>query len=128
MYELCEILFTEFLSALGAVKDSYWLGNVQNSATRISFSTCGSEIAKNKEEILKIQEFSGYLVWCKMHEFLSSVFNSCALSENLPGVLQKGSKFVYFWAEIHKLCVLLSVSHPLVANNFSAVEIHGFHL
>ena len=63
-----------------------------------------------------------------MHEFLSSVFYSHAPPENLLGVLQKGSKFMYFWAKIHKLCVFLSVSHPLVANNFSGVEIHGFCL
>ena len=39
------------------------LGNVQSSAMRISFRTCGSEIDKNEEEILKIQEFFRYLVW-----------------------------------------------------------------
>ena len=63
-----------------------------------------------------------------MHEFLSLVSYSCALPENLPEVLQKGLKFAYSWAKIHELCVLLSVSHPLLVNNFSGVEIHGFHL
>ena len=101
---------------------------MQNSAIRISFSTCGSKIDKNRGEILEIQEFSGYLVWSEMHDFLSSVFYLHALPENLPGVLQKGWKFAYFWAKMHKLRVLLSVSHPLVVNNFSDVEILGFHL
>ena len=63
-----------------------------------------------------------------MHELLSSVFYLHALPENLPGVLQKGCKFAYFWAKIHELYVLLSVPHPLVMNNHSGVEIHGFHL
>ena len=63
-----------------------------------------------------------------MLEFLSLVFYSHALPENLPEVLQKGSKFVGFWAEIHKLHVLLSVSGPLVMKKFSGVEIHGFCL
>ena len=60
----------------------------------------------------------------------TSVFSflfTCSTRE-LPGVLQKGWKFTYFWAEIHKLHVLLSVPHPLVTNNFSGVEIDGFHL
>ena len=101
---------------------------MQNSIYRISLDTCGSEIDKNKGEILKIWEFSRYLVWSEMHKFLSLVFYSHTPPENLPGVLQKGSKFAYFLAKIHELHVLMSVSCPLVVNNFSGVEIHGFHL
>ena len=68
-----EILLYEFLLALGVVK-----------------------LTKNEKEILEIREFSIYLVWYKMHKFLSLVFFSHALPENLPGVLQKGSEFTYF--------------------------------
>ena len=31
---------------------------MQNSAVRISFGTCSSDIDKNEEEILKIENFS----------------------------------------------------------------------
>ena len=81
-----------------------------------------------RKKYSKFENSSKYLVWYEMHEFLSSVFYSHTPPENLPGVLQKGSKFVCFWAKIHELRVLLSVSHPLVAKSFSSVEIHGFHL
>ena len=97
-----------------------------NAAHGLQYGTCSIEIDKNEEEILKIRVFSRYLIRYEMHEFLSLVFYSHALSENR--VLQKGSKFTYFWPKIQELHVLLNVSHPLVTNNFSGVEIHGFHL
>ena len=86
------------------------------------------KLTKMRKKYLKFRNSPRYLVWYKMHKFLSSVFYSQALPENLPGALQKGSKFMCFWAKIHELCVLLSVSGPLVMKNFSGVEIHSFHL
>ena len=62
----------------------------------MSFCTCGSEIDKNEEEILKIQEFSRYLVWYKVHKFLSSVSYLHTPPENFPEVLQKRPKIHVF--------------------------------
>ena len=53
-----------------------------NAPHGLQYGTCGSEIDKNEEEILKIREFSRYLVWYKMHEFLSLVFYSRTLPKN----------------------------------------------
>ena len=86
------------------------------------------ELTKMRKKYLKFENSPRYLVWYEMHEFLSLVFYSRVLPENLPGVLQKGSKFACFWTEIHELRVLLSISGPLIIKNFSGVEIHGFHL
>ena len=46
----------------------------------------------------------------------------------LLGILQKGWKFMSFWSKIHEPHALLAVPCPLLANNFSGVEIQGFHL
>ena len=100
-----EILLQESLSVLAVVK-----------------------LTKLRKKYLKFENSPRYLVWYEMHKFLSSVFYSHAPPENLPGVLQKGSKFAYFRTEIHELYVLLSVSHPLVVKNFPGVVICGFHL
>ena len=104
-WEMCKILQQESLSLLTIVK-----------------------LTKMGKRYSKFENSSRYLVLYEIHEFLFAVFYSCALPENLSGVSQKGSKFMCFWAEIHKLCVLLSVSHPLVMQSFPGVEICGFHL
>ena len=61
------------------------------------------------------------------HIILSSVLYSRIPPENLWEVLKKVQKFMYFWAEIHKIHVVLGPPYPLVANNFSSVEICDFH-
>ena len=104
-WEMCKILEREFLSVLVVVK-----------------------LTKMRKKYSKFKNSPRYLVWYEMHKFLSLVFYSHGLPENLPGVLQKGSKFACFWAKIHELHVLLSVSGPLIMKNFSGVEIYGFHL
>ena len=92
---------------------------MQNSTVRMSFGTwhsvkmvIGWEMHKilQQESLLvlvvvkltkmrkKYLKFPRYLIWYKMYKFLSSVFYLHALPENLPGVLQKGSKFACFWA------------------------------
>ena len=48
-------------------------------------------------------------------------------ARELVGDLAEFWKFVYFWAEIHEICVVLGVPCLLVANNFSGVEICDFH-
>ena len=64
MHEIIEILLPEFLSVLMAVKLIKQGRNTQNLRIPIQ-----------------------YLAWCEMHKFLSSVFYSCGLPENLLGVL-----------------------------------------
>ena len=47
-------------------------------------------LTKMRKKYSKFKNSPRYLVWYKMHEFLSPIFYSHALPENLPGVLQKG--------------------------------------
>ena len=86
------------------------------------------KLTKMRKKYSKFENSPRYLVWYKMHEFLSSVFYLHTPPDNLPGILQKGSKFACFWAEIHELHVLLSVSGPMVVKTFPGVEIRDFHL
>ena len=59
------------------------------------------ELTRMRKKYSKFENSLRYLVWYEMHEFLSSVFYLHAPPENLPGVLQNGSKFACFQAEIH---------------------------
>ena len=82
---------------------------------------------QNKEKHTENLRISGYLARCERHDFLSSVFYLHVLPENWWRISQKSWKFSYFWAKIHKVCVVLGVSCPLVVNNFSDVKIHDFY-